>query len=149
MKTVASDKFHVISPARCREMLIAAHRAGDQEAMRKLSQIKERLKQRRYCPHPNCGVRISATAKSCAAHKPPRKPKLPALPKQPRETCDDLILRTLNGSELSPQMLRRQLPQYSARTIKNRLDILLLSGRVSRPGHGCYRARHSSLATHH
>jgi hypothetical protein len=57
-----------MSSAECKAKLVEAHRRGDQEAMRALSQMREKLKRRRYCEHQNCGVRISRNARYCFAH---------------------------------------------------------------------------------
>lgn len=63
-----SFKGQVSRVQEVKAQLVAAHRAGDWERAAVLSQEKERLKKRRYCPHAGCGVRINRHASTCRLH---------------------------------------------------------------------------------
>jgi len=54
--------------AECKDELVKAHRDGDWQLARELSQMREQLKRERFCAHPECGVRINRKARHCSAH---------------------------------------------------------------------------------
>lgn len=50
----------------CKAKLVAAHRAGDEKAMREFSQMREKLKRKRRCE--TCGCRVTNQARFCTQH---------------------------------------------------------------------------------
>lgn len=56
------------SAAECKRLLVQAHRCQDWDLAARLSQAKERLKKRRFCQWPGCGLRINYNAAAPSQH---------------------------------------------------------------------------------